>query len=88
MVGAAIHEAYAPTMPGRTLGYMVNLIAEDSGHNCLKEKAGSFVSSKSTRGTDRFRLRAGGKGDFGARLIPVRASRGCPKLPKNVHKYL
>jgi len=33
MVGAAIHEAYAPTMPGRTLGYMVNLIAEDSGHN-------------------------------------------------------
>ena len=34
MVGAAIHEAYAPTMPGRTLGYMVNLIAEDSGHNC------------------------------------------------------
>jgi len=39
MVGAAIHEAYAPTMPGRILGYMVNLIAEDSGHNLTASPA-------------------------------------------------
>jgi len=46
MVGVAIHEAYAPTMPGRTLGYMVNLIAEDSGHNFYGSSREYGVSSE------------------------------------------
>jgi len=70
MVGAAIHEAYAPTMPGRTLGYMVNLIAEDSGHNYKQQ-----FPNTTTRGPCRLRLAESALGESAV----VRRRKGtCP----------